>query len=343
MDPAADTRRADDLYEIALKAGRLYTWETDMEARTRTWTEAAAQLFQLDVPVDVPIPMGDPDHLLRAFHPEDQHILAQAHAQFMTGSEVPVSYRIRTPDGQVRFMSGRGVVVERGPDRTPRRVVHIISDVTDKHEADERNRLLVGELTHRARNLLTIISAISRQTARNAATIEEFVDKFSGRLMSLSRSIDMQHLTQWAGAPLRTIVANSLDTLLDDWASRVDLQGPELMIGPHAAQTLALAFHELATNALKHGSLSVPEGRVAITVTRTDDRSGGVSIRWTEHGGPTVAAHPERTGFGHAVVKHMVEAGLQADVALDYAPEGFGWMATTTREALLAKKPPMPD
>jgi two-component sensor histidine kinase len=190
-------------------------------------------------------------------------------------------------------------------------------------QAAEANlRDLMRELTHRSKNLLAVIQAMARQTARHAATIESFLDRFGERLQALADSHDLLVLASWYGASLSELVRSQLGHYLDREEPQVTMEGPELLLKPEAAQNIGLALHELATNAAKYGALSVPDGHVTIMWRHVQPAAGpGVEIAWSESGGPTVA-EPKWRGFGTHLIEQNLARSLEAEISLTFRPDG---------------------
>ncbi|MFC3613112.1 sensor histidine kinase [Lutimaribacter marinistellae] len=335
--PAQSAHDFAEIYEAALRTGRMGTWETDFAAGTRTWTSTAAAIFGIDVDEGVPIPFAERDHLLELMHPEDKPLLDRFRARLRREDEIEVSYRIRTETGEVRHVAGRGRVLDRAPDGTPTRVVHIITDVTAQRRIEEHNTMLMRELTHRSKNLLAIISAMARQTGRRAASFDEFRTSFERRLEGLARSTDLLVAQDWSETSLEELVKLQTDSFADPAFGRILIDGPALRIGADVAQPLGMALHELATNAVKYGSLSAREGRVHIDWdARTgDDGARVLHFHWRETGGPMVEK-PQHTGFGTMVVETMIASMLDARVTYDLRPEGALWQ-------IEAPLPPLED
>jgi two-component sensor histidine kinase len=163
---------------------------------------------------------------------------------------------------------------------------------------------------------------MARQTARHSGTIESFLDQFSARLQALAASHDLLVQESWYGASLAELVRSQLGHYLDQ-GSQVTLQGPPLLLKPEAAQSLGLAVHELATNAIKYGALSTPAGNVTINWRRLSPEEGGdIEVQWAESGGPPVVA-PERRGFGSLVIERNLARTLEAEIDLAFRPEGL--------------------
>jgi PAS domain S-box-containing protein len=199
-------------------------------------------------------------------------------------------------------------------------------DITRYKEQQARIRLLMRELTHRAKNLLTVIQAIMRQTASNSTSVEDFETRFSARLQSLAGSHDLLVQEDWQGASMRDLVRSQLGHYGDRADSQIELSGEPLKIRPDAAQHIGMALHELATNATKYGALSSPTGKVRISwrVAEGPDGTPLCRLSWEESGGPP-AAPPSRRGFGRVVIERTVARAVNGEVHIDYSPTGLRW------------------
>jgi PAS domain S-box-containing protein len=199
-------------------------------------------------------------------------------------------------------------------------------EITRYKEQEARIRLLMRELTHRSKNLLTVIQAIMRQTASNSTTVEDFETRFSARLQSLAGSHDLLVREDWQGASMRELVQSQLGHYSDRLESRIELSGEPLRIRPDAAQHIGMALHELATNAAKYGALSTPEGKVRIAWHRSQASDGTpmCHLTWEETGGPPVQ-RPARRGFGRVVIERTVARAVRGEVIVDYAASGLRW------------------
>jgi PAS domain S-box-containing protein len=196
-------------------------------------------------------------------------------------------------------------------------------DVTERKEGEAHLRLLLRELTHRSKNLLAVIQAMARQTARHTGSVETFLTQFGARLQALAASHDLLVRESWYGASLGELVRSQLGAYLDGTAAQVSIEGPAIAIKPEAAQNLGLALHELAVNAAKFGALSVPAGRVAITWNRLENVDGSaVELDWREKLGPKVKAR-RRKGFGSMVIERNLARALDATVELEFDPDGL--------------------
>lgn len=193
-------------------------------------------------------------------------------------------------------------------------------------ENEERLRFIANELSHRTKNLLAVVQALAGQIGRRSASLREFQTHFSQRLQGLSRSIDLLVEEDGRSASIADLVRSHLEPFGEVDGMRISVTGPDVLLNPEAAQNIGLALHELATNAIKHGALSVPEG--VITVYWEFDTRGPGPARfrliWRERNGPEVIP-PTRQGFGHMVLQRMAAETLQGNVAHEFDSRGVSW------------------
>ncbi|MEA2899989.1 MAG: hypothetical protein QOJ84_5604 [Bradyrhizobium sp.] len=327
-------------YRTALAAGRMGTWETDLVNRTRRWTEEGMALFGISL-ADGRGQVGGPDdEYQNALHPDDRHLMHKFHELADKQDWFTSEYRTVHPDGTTLWLRGRGQVIARGPDGKAQRMVSIVTDVTDRKAAEDHIQFLMHEISHRSKNLLMVIQSIARRTARTAGSIEEFERRFERRLQGLAASHDVLVSKNWEGAPLADLVRRQLVPFAEIEGSRVELAGPEIVVTAEAAQALGLAIHELATNAIKYGALSVPAGKVSVSWALQGDAGTprALALHWTEQGGPPVSK-PSRKGFGHVVIGEMVERSLGGKVAMQFAGEGLRWSVTIPASNLVSEAP----
>jgi two-component sensor histidine kinase len=193
-------------------------------------------------------------------------------------------------------------------------------DISERKANEDQLRLLLRELTHRCKNLLAVIHAIARQTASRTRSVEDFLDRFSARLVAIGSSHDLLIADNWHGASLRMLVEQQLCEHADRFGEQIAIEGEDVMLKPEAVQNLGLALHELATNAQKYGSLSDPRGQVSIKWQFCEEASK-LKLVWQEKGGPPVTP-PERSGFGRAMIETVVGRALEGDVRLSFPPKG---------------------
>ena len=195
----------------------------------------------------------------------------------------------------------------------------IARDITERKRADERLRVLMHELDHRAKNVLAVTQAIVGLT--RADTIDQFVAIVRGRIDALALIHSQVVLNQWDGADLLTLARQGLAPFQND-EIRIVVNGPEVFLKPAAAQAVGITLHELATNAAKHGALSVATGSVELTWSITAGEEGEVKLCWVEKGGPPVRS-PDRRGFGTRVIERNIPHQLAGVVHLHWLSEGL--------------------
>jgi two-component system CheB/CheR fusion protein len=224
-----------------------------------------------------------------------------------------------------RTKSGNVIQVESEIELVPvngrRLVLESTRDITGRKLWEERQRLLLDELSHRVRNTLTVVQSMARQTLRNTSSSADFVEHFEGRLSSLARAHKTLVDSEWQGAELSALIESQLQVLIGDAATRIRVQGKPLTLPADLATTFALILHELATNAVKYGSLSMEAGMVFLNWSSTpeDEERNVVTFVWQEIGGPEVVV-PTRRGFG----SKLIERGLTGSkVRRDFLPSGF--------------------
>ena len=205
--------------------------------------------------------------------------------------------------------------------------VRVVQDVTERKEAEERQKLLIDELNHRVKNTLATVQSLATQTARGTDSPEAFRKAFEGRLIALSQAHDQLTRRHWKSADLRDIVEGATAPHLarpQESQDQIAIEGEPITVTPRVALTLALGLHELTTNATKYGALSVPAGRIEVRwrIERRPSQPPLLWIEWRERGGPPVTA-PERQGFGTRFIEGSVASELQGKAQLDYDPAGL--------------------
>ena len=202
--------------------------------------------------------------------------------------------------------------------------IRVVHDITDRKEAELRQKLLLDELNHRVKNTLATVQSLATQTLRGAGSPEQFRRTFEARIVALSRTHDLLTSRSWRHADLKEIVSQQLTPYALN-LTRLVVQGDAVALTPRAALTLSMVFHELATNAAKYGALSTPVGRVEVrwTVVPTDAPGAPrrVKLTWSEADGPAVAL-PERQGFGSRLIERSTQE-LDGEAALEFLASGL--------------------
>jgi PAS domain S-box-containing protein len=199
----------------------------------------------------------------------------------------------------------------------PTNIIALVTDITERKRADERIGVLMREVNHRAKNLLTLVQAIARQTT--SKNPEDFMRRFEQRIRALAAGHDLLVKNDWRGVEIRELVAAELGYFRDAIGTRIAIFGPSMFLSASAAQALGMALHELATNAGKYGALSKASGSIDLTWDIIRDREGDevFLMDWRESGGPHVTA-PSRSGFGTTVIGSALETTLDGTVEIDY-------------------------
>jgi two-component sensor histidine kinase len=224
-------------------------------------------------------------------------------------------------EAPLRTLKGRSLRVAFSMSADPRdselrSVLVSLTDITECRQAEEKAKLLAREVNHRANNLLTVMSAMMRQT--RAETVPEFISSMQGRINALARVQTRLARDQWDRTDLRKLIGEELAPFANDISRRFRIAGPDVPLGPDAAQALAITIHELAMNAVKYGSLSNPVGRVAIEWAISGEQ---LTLSWTETGGPATY-RPNREGFGTRAISVLAQQ-LGGSVSVDWRRAGL--------------------
>jgi PAS domain S-box-containing protein len=202
----------------------------------------------------------------------------------------------------------------------------VMRDISERKRVEKHLRVVLRELSHRTKNLLAVIMAMVRQTARASTNVSVLQSELILRLQSLSASHDLLVAEDWAGASVEGLLHAVLQPFVGNISDALECEGPAVFVNATAAQNLGLALHELATNAAKYGALSTPTGRVHVkwSIEPNGEGASRLVITWTERGGPAVKP-PEVRGFGHVVIERVAAQALDAAVVYDFPREGVRW------------------
>ncbi len=321
----ASLEEGQERLRLAVEAGQLGTWETDLASHMSTRSPRALDIVGWSQDAAV----APFDHWVKRIHLADRSRVLKSWDRTVTGRQplYQEEYRFLRGDGNWRWLESHGAPVRTDPE-TGRvlRLAGTIQDITERRAAEERRELLTQEVNHRARNALAIVQAILRLT--RAKDAKDFAQQVEGRIAALARAQALLAAERWTGAPLAAMLTDELSPFgsvrtseqLGD--ARFMLDGsPAFRVRADAVQALGMVFHELATNAVKHGALSVPEGRVAAT-WRVDEADGLLRMRWQERGGP-LPGLPTRRGVGSRVIEATVTGQLGGSVDRRWPDEGL--------------------
>ena len=251
-------------------------------------------------------------------HPED---LARYDTHFerllalKDGERAHFEYRMRHRDGSWRWLASEDMPYARDDAGTVRQVVGSAHDITEAKQREEHDRLVARELNHRVKNLFAIVPAVVKLTARSATSVDELREKIVNRIAALARAhaLTIEASSESAGISLEDMTRAVIEPYGDD-IDRILISGPPVRLSSRGGSAVGLALHELATNAVKHGALSMPKGTVRIAwvldIARADDEgetpNPRLRIQWSEAGGPEVVGMPERLGFGTRVIDQLI-------------------------------------
>jgi PAS domain S-box-containing protein len=305
-------RQSEERRSIALSAGDMGSWEVDLVTGHLEWDDGPYRIFGVDPANFEPTV----ERIEAMMHPDDREKHALAAIVGAGGSRFQVEFRIVRPNGEVRWCYGAGIIT-RDADGKPVRMNGVTVDITDRKRAEERQVLLAREVDHRAKNTLAVVLSVLRLT--RASTTKDFIATVEGRVHALAATHNLLSATRWEGADLGKIVEEEMAPYQANHRQRVITGGPAVVLLPATAQAVALALHELATNAAKYGALSTETGTLAVTWRAEGD---ALVLDWTETGGPPTA-EPARLGFGLTIVRSSIEAQFRGGVSYEWRREGL--------------------
>ncbi|MBX3567017.1 MAG: GAF domain-containing protein [Rhizobiaceae bacterium] len=302
---------------IALEAASLSSWIWDVETGQVECDESLTVLFGLP-----PRRSMAGAAFFRAIDRRDARRTNDAFRRAIAdGDDYFGEYRVRgaTPS---RWLAARGRVVERAPDGRPLLVFGVNYDITRRKDDEERQTLLLRELNHRVKNTLATVQALATQTVRHARDPREFLGAFSARLQALGAAHGLLSDHEWRNISLRELARTEVQPFDDPRRTRIAISGPDVTLTPDQALGLGIVLHELASNALKYGALSVPDGSVALGWQRAGrGAERRLVMRWSEHGGPPVEP-PSRTGFGNILIQRSLAKVLDSEIRHEFRGSG---------------------
>ena len=324
---------------LATQTAGIGVWQWHKPSGRIHWDDTMFALYGI-----APTPDGtlSLEEYLARLHPDDVPMPESIRAtQARQGGTVVNEFRIRRgDDGRERHL--RAVeVVRSGPDGSASEwVVGTNLDITDEKNREAHIRLLLGEVNHRAKNLLAVVLSVARRTS--GADHESFMVNFAARIQSLAAGQDLLVKSAWRGVGLQELVTAQLAHYKDIVGTRIVIAGEDIALGAHAVQTIGMALHELVTNAAKHGALSQESGHVRLEWARTGEGpQAGFTMGWRESGGPPVSP-PAASGFGWVVIGDMVRNSLDAEVEIRFDPQGFAWAMQCALASIVETDDPAP-
>jgi PAS domain S-box-containing protein len=327
-----DLLASKDRLQLAFNVAQLGSYQYDPRRRVFSGDARAQEIF------DLPTNEATFEEIMNLVHPDDVETV-QADLEASLDPANPrrsaTEFRLRRGNGKIRWAETLGLAYFEGggPERRAVSFIGTLQDITERKEREEKEHLLMREINHRAKNMLSVVDAIAHQTAVRSP--EEFVERFSERIQALSANQDLLVRNEWKGVDIADLVYAQLAHFAGLIGSRIVVQGPKLRLNAACAQAIGLALHELATNAGKYGALSTDGGRVDVC-WGTDANT--LTMSWTEREGPPVSAPPRR-GFGTIVMEAMAARSVDGKVDLDYAPSGLTWRLTCPTGHVLESTP----
>lgn len=263
------------------------------------------------------------EELSAHIHPADRNRVRAAFVGTRSAAgSYEIDFRIMLEE-DVRWISARG----RGADAgmVDQIMFGIFLDVTNRKQAEESHELLAGEMSHRVKNLLAIATSLTHISRRSATSVEEMATDLTQRLTALGRAHDL--VRPLSGSEGKAALLGDLLSILltpydnpEAFAGRIRVAVPRMGIGDGTATTLAMVIHELATNSVKHGALSVPEGTLDVSGSCDGDH---LSLVWAEDGGPRVKGKPEMSGFGSKMISRSMSQQFDGGLKYDWQPSGL--------------------
>ena len=314
-------RDTEERYRLATEANDVGTWDLDMLSGEHRWSPTFKRLWGL--PADAP---SEPKVLYPLVADSDWVRIRETWKAAWDpagGGRLSLQYEIRRAnDGARRWFSFAGRVLFDQRSKKPIRALGIVTDVTERQQVEERQRLVLREMNHRVKNSLALVQAIVWQTIRMTPDPKVAFERIQSRIMSLARTHDFLNQGDRAGVSLQTLIAGEFAPFVGH-ENQVALDGPPVMLDSSAVFALGLTFHELAANAVKHGALSAVSGRVSVDWLVTErDGKPRLAINWRERGGPPVT-RVRRVGFGSRLIEVNLRSTLGGDVETKYAKAGL--------------------
>jgi PAS domain S-box-containing protein len=300
----------------ALEVGAIMAFEWDVSTDLVRRSNNAAQILGLDQQQTL-----DGKSFFARVHPDD---LARMKALWSTlnrnDSTYSIAYRFLRLDGRETWLQATSKVEFDASGRLAR-LKGLALDITERKRGEEHQKILTAELDHRVKNVLARVTAVADSTRHEGYSIDEFLRSYNGRIQSMAAAHTLLSQTGWRGSDLAALVSNQLAPYATD--ANITIAGADIMLGAPATQALAMVLHELVTNAVKYGALSIPGGRVSVSWERKLNGSAAtnLSLVWREVGGPPVASEI-RSGYGTGLIRELIPHELGGNVDLAFASDG---------------------
>ena len=310
--------RQEETLRLAVDAADVGVWELDVESGRLVWSDRCYAMFGVANGAPVTI-----DDFYACIHPDDLPSTRESIRRALDPkirADYALEFRaIGRVDGVERWITAKGQAFF-SPEGKATRLLGATVNITDRKRAELHLRLLVNELNHRVKNSLATIQAIAAQSFNGSSSLPQAQDAFTSRIVALAEAHDLLTRENWEGAELHDIASRL--AVLHGGPARFELIGPSIRLSPRAALSLSMALHELATNAVKYGALSSPEGKITIHWGLAPAQGAErLDLTWTERDGPPVKP-PERRGFGSRLIERGLAAELSGEASIQFEPAG---------------------
>ncbi len=312
----AALQESEERLRLASEAAKLATFEFDPQTEMVQWSANISDVLHRNVPERQSF-----DEFMELVHDDDREMVRNyIWTTNYAETTAELEFRVTSARG-VSWILARGRAFNTGHAETPR-VLGTLLDITERKSADSHQQLLMAELDHRVKNILANVAAIARLSSSNAVSVASFASALDGRIHAMSSAHDLLRQSSWTGVDLHELVEGALAPFRSRSNNDIVVDGDRIRLTSKFGQSMALVLHELVTNAVKHGALSMPGGKVSVNWSRVATPDGDkIAFSWLERGGP-FCAKPARNGFGLAVIRSAAsECGGVAEMT--FASEGF--------------------
>lgn len=297
--------------QAVLDASHLGAWHLDVPANRSEMNARWAEIVG-NAPEEISTSV---DEWFRRLHPDERPQVLAAIEDALSGKTplYHLEHRMRHKDGHWIWVLDSGCVVERDADGRALVMTGTLLDISERRETEQRIRVLMREMDHRAKNLLAVVYSLIN--LMNADTVLAFKEALLGRVQALGHVHSLLSQSAWQGVELGQLIATETAAYRSETTPRIDTQGPQVTLRPAAAQAVAMIVHELMTNSAKYGALSAQTGLVRFDWRLDEDRD--VHLTWEESGGPAVGP-PARKGFGATLLNTMIKDQLDGSVTAQW-------------------------
>jgi two-component system, chemotaxis family, CheB/CheR fusion protein len=319
--------RANSDLNNLIESTQIATLFLDRNLVIRNFTPMITKIFRL-IRTDIGRPIQDIVHTIK-------NVTLDKDMREVLRTDKPVEREVTLSQSSDSY--SMRILPYRDAEGKTRGVVLTFVDITSAKASERQRGMLVEELNHRVKNILAVAMSIASQMLRNFNSVEEFRNAYFGRLQALARANELLSQRDWAGAKLRDVIELELNPY-ENKKSPISLDGPDVLLLPRAALSLGLVFHELATNAAKHGALAQPGMKLKVTWALEHASEQRLTIQWDETGGRQIKA-PETTSFGMNLIRRALTRELSAKVDVEFKKDGLRCAIQIPAASILAETP----